>query len=181
MTRLIVLVLLLCLSPLSRAESPTFADIRWGASKEEVRKQLTSKGFTPGALDKDGDFKFEGSLVGYKAQGLALFADSKISKIIVRLITPDNKAIEAYRSMKDVLSKKYGTPSNDFEFFEKPYYDGDGYEAQAIRVGKATFSCYWGSALGLEIHETLTVQVNYESETWAEELGKRKARAASVF
>lgn len=181
MTRLIVLALLLCLSPLSRAESPTFADIRWGASKEEVRKQLTSKGFIPGALDKDGDFKFEGPLIGYKAQGMALFGDNKIAKIVVRIITPDNKAIDTYRSMKDVLSKKYGAPSSDYEFFKKPYYEGDGYEAQAIRVGKATFSCFWGSALNLEIHETLTVQLNYESEAWTEEMTKRKARAASVF
>lgn len=63
------------------------------SSKDEVRKQLTSKGFVPGALDNDGDFKFEGQLVGFKAQGLALFADKKIAKFIVRIITPDNKAI----------------------------------------------------------------------------------------
>ncbi len=181
MKKLFFLVLLLCLSPLSRAESPTFADIRWGANADEVRKQLTSKGFIPGATDKDGDFKFEGSLVGYKAQGLAFFAGTKIVKVTVRLITPDNKAISAYQSMKDILSKKYGAPSNDFSIFKRPYYDGDGYEEQAIRLGKATISSYWASALGLEIHESLTVQMNYESDAWEGEYARRKAREASVF
>lgn len=180
MSRLIILVFLIFISSVSKAESPTFADIQWGASKDEVRKQLTSKGFSPEALDKDGDFKFEGSLLGYKAQGFALFAANRVAKIIVRIITPDNKAIDTYRSMKDVLLVKYGKPTNDFEFFKKPYYDGDGYETQAIRVGKATFACFW-SGVNLEIHESLTVQVNYESNDWAEESNKRKARAASVF
>lgn len=180
MLRLILLAFLLFISSVSRAESPTFADIQWGASKDDVRKQLTVKGFSPGALDKDGDFTFEGSLVGYKAQGLALFADNRIAKIIVRIITPDNKTIDTYRSMKDVLLKKYGAPTNDFEFFNKPYYDGDGYETQAIRVGKATFACFW-SGVHVEIHESLTVQVIYESDAWAAEADKRRARAASVF
>lgn len=181
MKKLFFLAVLLCFSALARAEQPTFADIRWGALQDEVRKQLTSKGFTSGATDKDGDFKFEGQLVGHKAQGLALFSDGKVAKIIVRIITPDNKAIETYRSMKDVLAKKYGKPSSDYEFFKKPYYDGDGYEAQAIRVGKATFSSFWGSALNLEIHESLTVQLHYESEAWKKESEKRKARSTSVF
>jgi len=181
MKRLFLLTFLICLSSLVKAEQPTFADIRWGASHDEVRKQLISKGFSPGALDKDGDFKFEGSLVGHKAQGLALFGDRKVAKVIVRIITPDHKAIETYRSMKEVLTKKYGKPSSDYEFFKKPYYDGDGFEAQAIKLGKATFSSFWGSALNLEIHESLTVQLNYESDVWEKEYEKRKARSNSVF
>jgi hypothetical protein len=140
-----------------------------------------AKGFTPGLTDKDGDFKLEGALVERKAVGMAFFGDNKIAKILVRIITPDNKAIETYRSMKDVLSKKYGTPDDEYEFFKSPYYDGDGYETQAIRKGKATFLCFWGGALSLEIHETLTVQLNYESNAWADESRKRKARATSVF
>jgi hypothetical protein len=181
MKKLFFLAVLLCFSALARAEQPTFADIRWGAPQDEVRKQLALKGFTSGALDKDGDVKFEGNLVGHKTKGFALFADGKVAKITVRIITPNNKAIDTYRSMKDVLSKKYGKPSSDYEFFKKPYYDGDGYETQAIRVGKATFSSFWGSALSLEIHESLVVQLNYESEAWEKESDKRKARSTSVF
>lgn len=180
MKRLVFIVLLLFISSIARAAPPTFADIQWGASEDEVRKQLASNGFVPGALDKDGDFKFEDQLFGFKAKGLAFFADKKIAKFIVGIITPENKAIDTYRSMKDVLLRKYGTPTNDFEFFEKPYYYGDGYETQAIRLGKANFACFW-SGLLLEIHESLAVQVSYESDAWSAEVDKRKARAAGVF
>ena len=180
MSRFILLFFLLFISSASMAESPTFADIQWGASKEEVRKQLTVKGFSPGALDKDGDFKFEGSLLGYKTQGLALFSDSKVAKIVVRILTPNNKAIDTYGSMKGILADKYGKPEKDFKFFIKPYYEGDGYEEQAIRLGKATFASFWPGIL-LEINEVLTVQVNYESDAWEAEVKKRKASANSVF
>ena len=81
MPRLILLFFLLFISSVSMAESPTFADIQWGASEEEVRKKLTVKGFSPRALDKDGDFKFEGSLLGYKSEGFAYFSANKVVKI----------------------------------------------------------------------------------------------------
>lgn len=181
MVRTFLVALLLSASLSAYAEAPTFADIRWGASKDDVRKQLVSKGFTPGVVDKDGDFKFEGALIGYKTQGLAFFANDKIVKVLVRIITPDKEVISTYRSMKDVLSKKYGSPDNEYEFFKKPYYAGDGYEEQALRLGKATFASVWGKSLMLQIHETLTVQVVYESDAWSEEGDKRKARSTSVF
>ena len=180
MSRFILLFFLLFISSASMAESPIFADIQWGTSKEEVRKQLTVKGFSPGALDKDGDFKFKGSLLGYNMQGLALFSDNKVVKIIVRIITPDNKAIDTYRSMKGILTDKYGKPEEDFNFFKKPYYEGDGYEEQAIRLGKATFASFWPGIM-LEINEMLTVQVIYESDAWKAELKKRKASVNNVF
>ena len=181
MTRAICIAVLLFFSSLSFAEAPTFADIRWGASKDDVRKQLVTKGFTPGVVDKDCDFKFEGTLVGYKAQGLAFFGNDKLVKFIIRIITPDKDAIKTYRAMKDVLSNKYGSPDNQAEYFKKPYYDGDGYEEQALKLGKATFMAIWGKSLMLEIHESLTVQVLYESDAWSEESAKRKARSTSVF
>jgi hypothetical protein len=169
------------------AQSFNFSDLAWETSVSEVRNQLAAAGFTAIQTDKDGDLRFQGVLIGYKAIGIAFFAESKLAKVAIRLITPDRKARDTYRDLKETLTKKYGPPTNSYEYFRKPYYEGDGYEEQAIRVGKARFATFWGGrepssgGLVLEIHESLTVRLSYESAIWGAEADRRKAQATKVF
>jgi hypothetical protein len=176
--------LFMCLSLQASAASFNFADISWGSRKSDVVKTLTAKGYsrTPNAtINKNGDLLFEGKLVGENAQILAYFSGDSLAKIKVNLVTKDKDAIAVFRKMKNLLSKKYGVPSNDFEFFQNPYYDGDGYETQAIKLGKATFSSFWGTSLYLEITEVLTIHIHYESPEWSQEIDDRNRKAASDF
>jgi hypothetical protein len=89
--------------------------------------------------------------------------------------------------MKTTLSKKYGPAQKSFQFFSAPYYDGDGYEETAFRVGKATFASYWHSptnqnaGIALDITKSMVVSVQYESDTWSQELDKLNAAGASHF
>jgi hypothetical protein len=92
--------------------------------------------------------------------------------------------------MKAVLVKKYGEPTQDFAFFQRPYFEGDGYEEQAIRLGKGHFSCYWtppkdskvrGDTLALNLTERLTVKITYESSNWGEEAERRNANRTKIF
>lgn len=179
---------ILCFSTLVSAAPFVFADVPWGAGKSDVVKALTAKGYirtSNTAIDKNGDLLFEGKLVGEKAQIVALFSGDILAKIKVNLMTADKDAIAVFKRMKNVLSEKYGAPSKDFEFFQNPYYDGDGYETQAIRLGKGHFTSVWEDggkeSLLLEITEALTVHVNYESAEWSQEAGNRNRKAASDF
>lgn len=45
-----------------------------------------------------------------------------------------------YREYKSMLSAKYGEPSKHLERFDNPYYEGDGYEMQALRMDKCTYT-----------------------------------------
>lgn len=84
--------------------------------------------------------------------------------------------------MKEILIKKYGELTKDYAFFQSPYREGDGYEEQAIRVGKGHFAAFWSSqGLGVMISDRLTVRVLYESASWDAELERRKVKGASVF
>ncbi len=168
-------------------ESYNFADMEWGLPSAEVRQILDSKGFKVSA-DTDGDLKFEGALLSTEVVGWALLARDKLAAVTVNFITRDQDARRTYADMRDVLAKKYGTPSNNFKFFRKPYYDGDGYEDQAIKLGKATFACYWvGSEKGKEgdlainITEQLTVEIRYEAPFWAQEAARRKEKGTRIF
>lgn len=49
----------------------------------------------------------------------------------------------AYNDLKKQYTAKYGNPSDDYAFFSKPYYEGDGYEMQALRNDKCTYVTYW--------------------------------------
>lgn len=46
---------------------------------------------------------------------------------------------DQYYSYKEKLSNKYGEPKS-FEYFDDPYYEGDGYEISALDNGKCHFT-----------------------------------------
>ena len=48
-----------------------------------------------------------------------------------------------YREYKSMLSLKYGEPSKQIERFYSPYYEGDGYELQALRMDKCNFTSFF--------------------------------------
>jgi hypothetical protein len=48
-----------------------------------------------------------------------------------------------YERWKQILTEKHGTPTNSYEYFKEPYYEGDGYEIQAVSNEKVVFSSYW--------------------------------------
>lgn len=45
-----------------------------------------------------------------------------------------------YQEYKSMLSTKYGEPSKHLERFYSPYYEGDGYELQGLKLGKCTYT-----------------------------------------
>ena len=170
------------------AQAYRFADIPWGSTAETVKNMMAAQRLEFVRADSDGDYAFKGTLAGYPALVWALMADGKLVKVAVHLATPDHKAREAFKSMKQTLTVKYGLPSADYESYETPYQDGDGFEDQAIRLGKGHFLSVWTtvtgadtSNLGLQISETLTVVISYESPRWDTEADRRRAKATMAF
>ena len=174
----------------SNVEVPpiTFAGIAWGTSGPVGKASLAAAGFVFDSTDKDGDLNFHGTLEGYPTHLILLMADGKSAKVFINILTPDPKAREVYGDLKEALTSKYGHPSTGIEHFSDPYYDGDGYEDQAIRLDKAKFMQLWtrptpagDEGLVLQVTDALTVQCAYESAGWAKEADRRKAKANAVF
>jgi hypothetical protein len=166
-----------------------YGEIPWLSSKAEVKRILEQKGLAFTKTDEDGDLVFSGTLIGKTARLYAIFANDRLVKTSVVLITPDREARSTFRDMRETMITKYGRPESDFHFFTKPYYEGDGYEDQAIRVGKGHFDVFWTKteglnreyALHLGIRETLLVAVDYESPDWKAEYERRRARSTKDF
>ena len=69
-----------------------------------------------------------------------------------------------YNTFKETYTSKYGKPES-YEFFSSPYYEGDGYELQALKLEKCTYASIFSSPQGLiclEITDDKCVQVVYE-------------------
>ena len=93
-----------------------------------------------------------------------------------------------FEQMKRVLTEKYGVPVVDVERFDFPYYAADGYEEQAMALGKAHYFAGWATNLGqaserlqLTIEKELLVGVVYESPEWDSERKRRLATADNAF
>lgn len=158
-----------------------FAGTAWGASSDATKAQLKAHGFSFQQADEDGDLIFTGSLNDRPALVVALFIEDHLSKILISLPTEDSTTLSIYREMRTILGGQYGAPEVEVEDYSYPFAEGKhvGYEATALRVGKANIGALWqagGEALGIRISEQLIVSAHYESQAWKQEAERRAQR-----
>jgi hypothetical protein len=162
------------------AQSYRFAGTRWGASVDETRAVLAAHGFALAPESPGGaHFIFSGLLNDRPAVVVAIFGDRGLTKVLVSLPTKDDTTMSTYREIRDALGLQYGTPELDVERYDYPFGDCKhvGYEAAALRVGKATIGAMWqtnGEALGIKITDHLIVSAHYESPAWRLDVDKRR-------
>ncbi|MBP1631446.1 MAG: hypothetical protein H6Q15_2339 [Bacteroidetes bacterium] len=108
---------------------------------------------------------------------------STIWKVAV-LLPKENSwssAKETYRKFKTQLSEKYGI-GKSYEFFKDPYFEGDGYEFQAISKDKCYYSTFWtlqSGAVSIEISSSEKIIISYEDGINV--LINRKEKAEAVI
>jgi hypothetical protein len=106
---------------------------------------------------------------------------SKVFKASVYFPKKDNwyDLKNEFNSYHNLLLEKYGKTTDRFQFFSSPYYDGDGYEMQAVEKDKCTYSSYWsnidGASYSVEITKYKQVKITYEND----ELFRLKDKEAS--
>lgn len=164
-----------------------FAGIPSDASISEIKNLMEKAGFVFDKVDEDGDLNFKGKLKNYPASAFVFMtANNAVVKIQISIATPDHVARTTYAELVDDLKKKYGKPTSEFELFTRPYYKGDGYEDQAIRLGKAKYATFWTmesaeSNLGVQITDNLAVALGYEYPGWSAEYERRKALQREIL
>lgn len=184
MIRLALILALFCLSVGLRAEdSCSFAGLKWGASKDDVTKQLRAQGFMVDYM-RDGNLHIDGTLAGYKARGLAMFGRSGLAKVGIALATPEAKALDVYKGWKSRLTKKYGNPERSYPESARANQD-EGLLKQAIRKGSQQLLAMWKepaaqTVLAIRVTEQLELMVIYEAPSWDEERTRRGVRTISM-
>lgn len=158
-----------------------FADLEWGASEASVRKHLRAKGYKFIEATNRGDLEWTGTVSRRFARVTTLFTpDGNLVKVVVSFTPAEGRYYDDYIDLIEVLTRKYGDPSDAFELYEYPYRKGDGHRDTAVRMGKATLATYWQvpeNNLAIEILQSLSIMIHYEGPGWNTEARRRKALA----
>jgi len=178
---------------MSNLKLTSFLGIEFGTSKEISKEKLLlregaifdEENSSEDVLFFDG-LKFGGRQTTYV---FLLFVDNKFAKSSV-VITPklDAFAMDLYKEIKNEINSKYYQTKDDFEIFEEPYYENDGYTETGIRVGKISVSSYWKFAdqyggqddfISVRITEDMQIIINYEDGDLSDEMVDKKNRENS--
>lgn len=130
------------------------------------------------------------------------FVGSKSVEVYIN-VTPITKVVckinvylpkrESWRALKNdyidfvtLFKEKHGDWTNTYNYFDDPYYDGDGYEMSAVELEKSNFMTIWldkGNAnYGVEITKFKQVMLVYENASNMEIMeNERKRLNKSAF
>jgi hypothetical protein len=144
MKKLIFLLLILITSYLSNAQK--IFGLQVGGTLSKFDDSLVQKNFKL-VTDTGG----LGYLTGFfNGDSVELWVASTPITHQVYQITISSMSFKNWDSIKNKffsyaneIKKLYGDPVHDFELFQEPYKEGDGYEMQAIMRGRISYGMYW--------------------------------------
>lgn len=120
-----------------------FRKTTWGMTKEQVKK--TEKGKVE--IEKDNSLIYSGKVGGLECGIGYVFAEGKLVRtryLIIEKHTNKNDYITDYKSLKEILTKKYGKPIEDKQYWKKDLYKNDYQDwGFAISLGHLTYFATW--------------------------------------
>lgn len=165
---LIVLVAGFAIKGYAQEKPDGFWGIKFGSSVEEAKKIMSTKNNCKLSDSSEEELLYSGgSFSGLDIDWLYLqFIDGRFYNSIIRL-KPSSESIVflEYEDFKEKFNAKYFKTELHREAFDSPYYNGDGYELQAIRKKKAHFMSVWNfkedSSITLVIGDDTLIYVLY--------------------
>ena len=122
-----------------------FKGIEIDGNIAQFSQKLESQGFKRIYTTDEGDAcMLKGTFAGFDECSVAILStpnDHIVWKVAVYLPAQTSwYALESrYDEFKRSLAEKYGAPSFDNHFFSSPYYEGDGFELQALNNDKCNY------------------------------------------
>ena len=167
-----MLLAIICIWMPIQLSSQTFYGIQLNQHKNLVINALVAKGFTVKSVET-GYTTLKGRLVNEDVTITVIHTvtSKKVRKLMILYYgnTTWETARNKYNDLVGVLEQKYGPVSEKYEYFSSPYYDGDGYELQAISSDNGTWASLWFDLVSfpnlgvcVEIEDEGLVTVLYE-------------------
>ena len=181
---LILLISLFTGFNLAIAEEPIktldeFLGIPWGASPQEVDQAMMKRNATRSEATDNGEIIiYSDTFIGKEAQIAFYFYNNQMWQAGAFISSPKYQVIDNWEEICDLIAEKYGKPTNKFFYFKSPYRDGDGFETQALQLGKATAAWYWffpvsndkeENGLSCKINTSLIIVIMYQNGELAKE------------
>ena len=129
-------------------------------------QKLVTKGFVK-TKTSENTCALKGTFAGEKDVELIVCQTPKtkqVWKVSVYLPKVSTWSIikRQYERYKTSFSEKYGTPDHNYEFFDSPYYEGDGYEESAVKNEKCFYASIWDCGLMVSISQFMQIKLVYE-------------------
>lgn len=151
-------------------EHLTFQGIPIEGSLDSMITKLKAKGFKLDQVVEEHDAAImTGNFTGKEAN-LYIFATPK-TKVVWKIAATFEKKDSwyslksQYNEYKQAYTDKYGKPESHYEFFSDPYYEGDGYELQALRLEKCHYLSVWElntGMIGINLQSGGNLSIGYE-------------------
>lgn len=158
-------LLMIVVTSFAQTELTGALGLTFGMNKDSVISVMQTKGVTPYET-KDNLLSFKDVPIGTKTADrvycyLVTDPTKTSNKILHTMKVVFVSDLEAhtqslYDEIKSILETKYGKADKSYRTFQSPYTDGDGYEMQAVRVGKASISSYWN----FKYENTVSIELN---------------------
>lgn len=162
------LIFMYSITSMAQTEHMTFKGVPIDGQLNAFVSALEKQGYTKKLQNDDGAI-LKGDFAG-KSDCTIFVVATKVSKTVwkVAIKFPEKASWyslkDEYKTFRESYTNKYGKPVT-YEFFSDPYYEGDGYELQALRKKKCTYVSFFTSSRGniaLEMTDDSCVQVGYE-------------------
>ncbi|KAA6319207.1 hypothetical protein EZS27_030871 [termite gut metagenome] len=123
-----------------------FKNIPIDGKLDEFVAKLENEGFS--VNDKfDAAASLSGEFVNKQCTILVCASPkTKIAYMVIVTLPEDNswRSLKRdYFNFKEQYEKKYGKTNDSENYFSKPYYEGDGYELQALKNEKCSYRTRW--------------------------------------
>ena len=179
------LIFLSSMMAMAQSEHMTFKGVPIDGKLNVFVSALEKQGYTL-EYQTDNGAILKGDFAG-KSDCTILVIATKVSKTVWKVAVKFPEKVswyslkDEYKTFKESYTNKYGKPDS-YEFFSDPYYEGDGYELQALRKEKCTYVSYFTSPQGniaLEMTDDPCVQVGYEDGINVEIFRREKNQVVS--
>lgn len=129
----------------------TFKNVPITGSLDEFVTKMKAAGFTLKELDNN-TATMEGRFVNRDCE-LYVIGSPKSKRVWKATVYLPKETSwisikSSYNDFKEQFTTKYGKPSSSYNFFSEPYYEGDGYEMQALRKEKCHYISFWETRTG---------------------------------
>ena len=162
---LVVLAISSCIF-CSAQEHLKFKGIPIDGTLKEFTAKLQQEGYKVTFTNDEGyGCVLKGSFAGFSDCKILVIA-TETSHIVWKVVVkfPEQTSWYSLKSRfddyKTSMAQKYGEPSGDYHFFSKPYYEGDGYEFQALKKDKCNYAAFFDVPEGGIIVEIQSVEYN---------------------
>ena len=147
-------LLTLTMATFSQISDFGFRKAKWGMTPDQVKKTESGVEWQESKSDYGPILYFETEIALLEARALYYFVDNSFERgnyLITEKHTNDRQYLIDHNTLKEILTEKYGKPSEEKEIWLNDLYQDDRQNwGTAVSIGHVIFTTTWDEAIGTQ-------------------------------